>query len=64
MDKQLSHFIGIIEAGGLAAAADHLNIGQPALTASLKKAGRPLWRSAGFASQPGRKAHEVRRACL
>ncbi|MDA9176004.1 LysR family transcriptional regulator [Alphaproteobacteria bacterium] len=37
MDKQLSHFIGIIEAGGLAAAADRLNIGQPALTASLKK---------------------------
>ena len=37
MDKQLAHFIGIIESGGLAAAADRLHVGQPALTASLKK---------------------------
>lgn len=37
MDKQLAHFIGIIEAGGLAPAAERLNVGQPALTASLKK---------------------------
>jgi DNA-binding transcriptional LysR family regulator len=37
VDKQLAHFIGIIEAGGLARAADRLNVGQPALTASLKK---------------------------
>ena len=37
MDKQLAHFIGIVESGGLAPAADRLNVGQPALTASLKK---------------------------
>ena len=35
--RQLEHFVTVIETGGISAAARHLNMAQPAISASIKK---------------------------